>query len=205
MSRVASRQVIESVGRERSDGWELPGRVHVVCVGNELARDDGVGIRVGELLGRLGLPEQITLNFFPELGIGLIDLLTADAKVVVVDALATGGAAGTWRILSGCEVASHSARPVACHTFGIAELLAIAEARSGRHCVEDVALVGIEVADIEGFSTRLSEAVHAALPGVLEAVMRLLDAPEAVIAEARALAESTPREMPLRTLQNERG
>ena len=186
--------------REQADlcqGWpDLP-VTHVVCVGNELARDDGIGIRVGRILRNLVLPAPIRIHFFQELGIDLVELLTGEARVIVVDALRTGAAPGTCRLLSGDEVAGHSGRPIACHTFGIAELFAIAKGSTVEGRMADVFLVGVEAGDVQGFSLELTETVRRALPQAVEEVLRLLKAPGAVVSEGRRLAAQSPAELSL--------
>ena len=70
--------------RDRSGaaGPAAAGPAHVVCVGNELAGDDGVEIRVGRILRQLALPASARVFLYPALGFDWIDTLGAVRRVV---------------------------------------------------------------------------------------------------------------------------
>jgi hydrogenase maturation protease len=50
-------------------------RTHLVCLGNELVGDDGIGIRVGRVLLGLALPSEITVELRASLGFDLLDII----------------------------------------------------------------------------------------------------------------------------------
>ena len=72
----------------------------VIGVGNILLRDDGVGVRIAELLERLGrhdaaaLPPATNIIDAGTLDVGVLRTLEGARAVLVVDALDIGEAAG---------------------------------------------------------------------------------------------------------------
>ncbi len=177
--------------------WERCTPVHVVCVGNELAKDDGVGIRVGRVLRALGLPEQVSVHFYQELGLDLVELLASGAEVIVIDAIARGEAPGRCHVLDADELARGAPGAMTCHSFGVAEMLAIARHLSGTGRMAWVRLVGVEVEDVTGFGTKLTPSVARALPDLVDQVLAMMGAPPGLIRQGRALANLTPAELPI--------
>ena len=47
----------------------------ILCLGNELVRDDGVGIRIGRILMALPLPADVRVELAPQLGFDLLDVM----------------------------------------------------------------------------------------------------------------------------------
>jgi hydrogenase maturation protease len=163
-------------------------RVTVVCAGNELARDDGVGIRVGRILRRLELPDGVEVRFFQELGWELLDLMMASPRVVVVDATWSGRAAGTCSVsrLEAHEAADRTA--LGCHGFGLPLLAEMARELCPQARESRVTLVGVEAGRLDGFSTALSPSVRDALPEAVGLVLAELRAPAALLAAGVQLA-----------------
>ncbi len=146
----------------------------VICLGNELAGDDGVAVRVGGELTRLGLPTDVELTLSPAVGLDLIDLVLDADALVFVDATSTGVPPGTVRRLSLAEVSGLAAAPYCCHALGLPELLRLAArlAPDGRRPL--VTVVGIEAAVMDRFGTELSAPVAAAVPVAASAVLGAL-------------------------------
>jgi hydrogenase maturation protease len=172
-------------GARRTEQGVL-GRVTVVCAGNELGRDDGIGIRVGRILKRVELPEGVDVRFYQELGWELLDVMRASPRVIVVDATCSGRAAGTCSVgrLEAVETADRS--PLGCHGFGL-PLLAEMARELCLH-VPEVTLVGVEAARLDGFSTELSASVRDALPEAIGLVLAEIGASSACVAAAEQLA-----------------
>jgi hydrogenase maturation protease len=94
---------------------ETPGhtRVLVIGYGNTLRGDDGVGPRVAEAVGRLGLPGVQTLAC-PLLTPELADPISRAEKVIFVDAAVDAPATVQWRKLQPNEtsqIMAHAADP----------------------------------------------------------------------------------------------
>jgi hydrogenase maturation protease len=161
----------------------------VLCVGNELVRDDGVAIRIGHILGGLRLPEGVSVELAPQLGFDLLDVVASADRIVLVDAMSTGRPVGTCVTLQGRAIERYSAGASASHTIGIAELMALAHRLAPERQPATLHFVGVEGAAFAEYGTELSPEVAAAIPTAVEAVLRIVGAPEALIAHARTVSQ----------------
>jgi hydrogenase maturation protease len=131
----------------------------VICFGNPLHGDDGFGQHVLQRLRELGIDAvdggTAGLNALPH--------FEGCAKVVVVDAIRTGGRAGEVHRLT--ELAPPGGE-FSLHELGVASLLAALPSPP------EVVVIGAEVGEIQPFTDRLSPPLHAAVP----AAVRLVEA-----------------------------
>ena len=160
----------------------------VICLGNELARDDGVGVRIGRILQLLPLPTHVTVRLYPQIDLDLIDHLLEGQRFILCDATRLGIAPGTVTVRDWQFAASLSRQPSCCHGIGLSDLLSIAAELDPDHGHWDVHLVGVEVQTIDEFGTHLSDAVEVALPSAVGEVMRKLAAPSHLLPLAEAAA-----------------
>lgn len=145
----------------------------VVCLGNELIGDDGVGIRVGAALRGLPLPEGTEVMVRPNLGLELIDLLAEHERVILVDAMTTGRAPGTCAVLEVEGAVGMASCPSCSHSIGIPEVLQIASRLEPERPLGAVRIIGVEGQSMDRFGVGLSPPVRA---GMVEAVDRVLEA-----------------------------
>lgn len=141
----------------------------ILGVGNRFRRDDGIGPAAAEALAARGLNAQAVDGD----GATLMTLWDGQPRVIVIDAMrsAPGPATepGTVRRLD-----AHAAPlPHGCgffnsHAFGLAE--AVETARALGKLPPSLVIYGVEGGDF-GWGEGLGDAVAAALPGLLAAVM----------------------------------
>ncbi len=167
----------------------------VLCLGNELVCDDGVGIRVGRILMALPLPADVHVELAPHLGFDLLEVVAAADRVVLVDAMSTGQPPGTCVTLEGRGIERHAAGASLSHTIGIAELMELAHKLAPERAPATLRFVGVEGVTFTDFGTELSPEVAAAIPEAVDAVLRAIDASDEVravgqAASLRALAPS---------------
>jgi hydrogenase maturation protease len=148
----------------------------IVCLGNEIVGDDGIGIRVGRVLKSAGLPEGVRVLLRPNLGWELIELLEECDRMVLVDAMTSGREAGSCRVLGTDGAAQIAACPSCVHAIGIPEVLQLAAAMHPTRPRPEVTIVGIEAASMDEFGIGLSEPVRKALPVAVAEVCKLLGA-----------------------------
>jgi hydrogenase maturation protease len=150
----------------------------IVCLGNELASDDGIGIRVARVLAELALPAGVTLEVRPNLGFGLLDAMAIAERVILVDAMSSGRVAGTCVVSDADAITksatSSSAVAPCCHLFGIADVLEVSRRLSTSQTAASVTVIGVEGLCFEDCSTALSDAVRAALPVAVGHVLDLI-------------------------------
>jgi hydrogenase maturation protease len=140
----------------------------ILGVGNRWRRDDGVGPWVADRLAEQGWPAAEHSGE----GAGLIEAWSAARRVVVVDAVASGAAAGTLYRLDGvaCDLPRQFFR-YSSHLFGLAE--AILTARALGRLPESLIVHGIEGGDY-GFGEDLTPAVAAAAAAVVQRILEEL-------------------------------
>jgi hydrogenase maturation protease len=168
----------------------------VLGVGNILLRDDGVGVRVVEALGRLAaldptaLPAGTHLLDGGTLGPELLEAVSGARCLLIVDGVDVDEPPGTVVVLRGDALATAGGRHPGSSQGGVGELLALG--RLMGWMTGPVALVGIQVAEVV-FDTSLSQPVERALPAAVEtarSVLRTLD-DEAMADAGRGSASST--------------
>lgn len=162
----------------------------IICVGNELVCDDGVGIRIGRVLGALPLPEGVAVELAPQLGFDLLDVVASADRIVLVDAMSTGRPVGTCVTLVGQAIERYSAGASASHTIGIAELMRLAHELAPQRQPATLHFVGVEGVAFTEYGTRLSPEVAAAIPTAVEAVLRLVGVGEELFARAREVSRN---------------
>ena len=145
----------------------------VIGLGNPLRGDDGVGPRIIEDLTRRGLPEGVTALDVGNAGLDLLNILEEWQRVVIVDAAEMGREAGCFVRFTPDEVRlAHTDDTFSLHHAGLADALALADAL-GRD-LPDMVIFGVQPADV-GWREGLSQSVEAALPALLDAVIKEIE------------------------------
>ena len=146
--------------------------VVVVGLGNDIASDDGVGIRVaGELRTQLAAHPEIEVVALPWAGFALLDVLRGRRRAVLVDCLVSGRhAPGTIVRLDPADIAG-SVRLNSFHDIDYGTALDLGRAM-GWKMPNDVAIWAVEAANATDFGEALSPGVAAA---VAETVDQIID------------------------------
>jgi hydrogenase maturation protease len=142
--------------------WARP--VRVVGVGSP-AGDDAVGWAVIDRLRRAGPHEGVEFHRVQG-GERLLDLLDGRGTLVLIDAVRSGGTAGTMYQLAWSDGRLGTSFPGTTHGYGAAAALELA-AMLG--LLPPCFVLGIEIADA-GQGAGLSAAVAAAVPEVVRQV-----------------------------------
>jgi hydrogenase maturation protease len=150
-------------------------RVLVVCIGNELVADDGVGWVVHHELERLVLPERVRLVFLGLGGIDLLEALDGEDLLVVVDGVQLGKAPGTVHRLGWEQLPHAPSRPVSGHGIGVREALAIGTRLYPQRMPQQTVLLGIEGRCFDRLGDGLSPEVAQAVPEVVRLIVQLVD------------------------------
>lgn len=151
------------------------GPIAVLCVGNRLMLDEGVGPAVyDELVRAYELPDSVMLRDVGCMGLDMLELVNACDYLVTVDALdGTGQPPGTVLEFAPEDVARHSGAMASLHEcklidlFDAAALLGYeAEGRCFGMQVENMSPAELTVG--------LTPAVYEALPRLVETVLACL-------------------------------
>lgn len=144
------------------------GKILIVGIGNLLYRDDGIGARVIEEMKKMALPEDMELL---EMGTSTMDLiyhLDGVEKLIVIDALKSGGVPGTIYRIKPEDLLPDEGQPVSLHDIGLLETLQMAK-RKGME-IETV-VIGVEPKILE-WGMELSQELREKIPAVIEAILK---------------------------------
>lgn len=145
----------------------------VLGIGNLVMSDDGAGVRVvQELQKRYLLPSHVEVMDGGTLGLDLLPKLEGIGRLLVVDAVETGGEPGTLVRLSGEELPIALQTKVSPHQMGLKDLLAVAELTG--NAPKEMVLVGIQPACIE-MGCELSPSVAERLEEMMANILKELN------------------------------
>lgn len=146
----------------------------VLGIGNPLRGDDGVGIRVLEMLKVSVLPKDILLLEAGVPGFGLVTHLqewseSGGGQVTLVDAVCMGETPGVWRRFTPEEVRLiASSESLSLHQIDVANSLALADAVGV--LPKNIVIYGIEPACID-WKMGISTQVSACLPDLVQNIL----------------------------------
>jgi hydrogenase maturation protease len=150
------------------------GKTLVVCIGNDLAADDGVGLAVYRILVQKELPIGTRLRFLGVGGIDLLDEIEGEDCLVVVDAVRLGAPPGTVHILGWEQLPSIGSRPVSGHGIGIREAIEVGRRLYPEKTPRQVYLVGIEGKCFDRLGADLSDEVVHSVETATAQILHLL-------------------------------
>lgn len=137
----------------------------VLGIGNPIMSDDGVGVRVVELLlERYRLPAGVSVQQGGTMGLALLPQVEDAERLLLVDAVDAGKPPGTLVRLTGTDIPSALEARMSPHQLGLKELLCVA-ALLGKGPKETV-LWGVQPESL-AVSLDLSAAVEAKLEPLL--------------------------------------
>lgn len=146
----------------------------IVCIGNDLAADDGVGHEVFLELTARDLPDGVRPVFLGLGGIDLIEQLTGEEQLIVVDAVQLGEATGTIYTLDWDSLPYMVPRPVSGHGIGVREAIEVCRKLYPERVPEKTWLVGVEGECFDQLGVGLSPAVKGAVIEATDIVLGLL-------------------------------
>ena len=142
----------------------------VLCLGNDIRRDDGVGWAVADALAPAA---QAVIRRSALSGFYLLDELTGFDRAIVVDAVRTGAHAPGTVFSFPFEALGTDAGP-SPHAVGLPAVVKLGR-QSGVPLPTELHIVAIEVDDVETIAEGLTPAVRAAIPEAVRTVRALLD------------------------------
>jgi hydrogenase maturation protease len=146
----------------------------VLGVGNDLYRDEGVGVLVARALAEEVLPEGVTVIEGAVGGMNLLYDMEGAGRVILIDAVDMGMAPGTVQVFTPADVEMVPLSTVASlHQVGLEQVLALGELIG---ICPQVTIVGIQPQEIAlGFG--LTEVVAEAAQEALQQLRKLLSVP----------------------------
>jgi len=142
-------------------------RVVVLGVGNELMKDDGVGVHVARALAE----ENLTYPVEVIEGATIIDCLPGGepiTKLVVVDAVGGGGEPGAIYRFTLDQVEAEASWVTSVHQLGLLDSLRISEIAGIKP--RETVIIGVEPEEVE-WGMELSPQVKGRIPDVVRLVL----------------------------------
>jgi hydrogenase maturation protease len=147
-------------------------RTVVLCLGNDLLADDGIGMLAADRL-RHELPGSAEVISTTQSGLALLDHLIGYDRAIIIDAIHTGNQpAGKIRRLAQNDL--KNAYAPSPHYAGLPEMFAIAHSLSLKFPPQ-VDLLAIEVADTQTIGGVVSDQVMASLDTLVKEVEAILE------------------------------
>jgi len=151
-------------------------KILIAGIGNILRSDDGIGIRVTEILQSKDLPSNVDIIEGTS-GIDLIGAFKGYDRVVIVDAMKTNREPGSIEIFSlGHLHVRGMTHPFSSHDLDISGLLNLGKKIFPDHMPDDVVIVGIEADDVTTFSDSCTPRVEKAAGIAVKMIEELIAA-----------------------------
>lgn len=148
----------------------MPRRGLLLVLGNDILRDDGVGIAAARLL-REEFQEAVDIVEASGTGLALLEILEGYDRVLILDAVFTGYAA-PGAILEFCREDFQKAVP-STHYAGLLEVLRQAGSL-GVEFPQELRLLALEVENPFEFHAGMSPSTRGALPGYVDRARQVL-------------------------------
>lgn len=142
----------------------------VVGLGQRVAGDDGVGLRVLEALREARLPPGVKLHEARD-ATELVELVGEVDELILVDAVIDVTPGAVLR-LDVEQLDARAASAVSSHGMSVGGALELGRTLAGK--VADVSVVAIGIEAPSAYSTELSAEVSAAIPQATSAVLKLV-------------------------------
>lgn len=147
-------------------------RITVMGVGNPLMMDEGVGVRVIEvMMGTLRFPDNVTLIDAGTMGMGILNLFRECDYLLVIDAVdGTGEAPGTVVRLTPEDLAPNQIKH-SMHDIRLVDVLEAAMLMGNKPAAD---CIGIQIADMSHVKIGLTPVIEAAVPAAVDAALTIL-------------------------------
>ena len=144
--------------------------VLVLCVGNLLVGDEGVGVHAFRVLERETWPPHVRLVDGGTGGFHLLDLLCSHARIILIDATRDGAPPGTVAQFRA-RVAADFPPALGAHDIGLRDLITAATLLGP---LPEIDVITVSIAELKPMTLELSAPVAAALPEVSRMVRKLV-------------------------------
>jgi len=139
----------------------------VLGVGNLLLKDEGVGVHVAQKMMRMDLPENVQVVDGGTATLDILPLVDGVDRLIIVDALKGGEAAGTIYKLTPEDIMQDKQEPLSLHQIDLLQTLDMCALIGSK---PSTVIIGIEPKEIS-FAVGLSSEVEGRIPRVIELVM----------------------------------
>ena len=146
----------------------------VLCIGNLLLSDEGVGVHAARLLTERGLPPGVTLVEGGTDGFKLVNVIVQAGRLIVVDCVKGGAAPGSVYLFKLDQAPmGFNGFKTSPHQVGILEVIQLSALISGR--TPNTTIIGVEPEKLD-MGMELSDTVRSTLCRITDLVFEELAA-----------------------------
>ena len=157
----------------RSDDRHQPPATLVIGLGNSLRGDDGVGVRVAQVLAQQTLPVDVEVVDGGTQGVGIVNQMEDRQRVILVDAANMGQPPGRFVRFTLDEARLlGDDRQLSVHAAGLRDALLLAQAL--KVLPGEVVIFGVQPANL-AWNNALSSQVETILPDLIAAILAELE------------------------------
>lgn len=153
-------------------------RTLVLGLGNPILGDDAVGLRVAQgVKARLPKGTQIDVDEDTWGGLRLMERLIGYERAIIVDAIQTGSAPGSFHWLPPGGIPTQ--RTASAHDVNLPTALSLGRQASAILPADaNIHILAIEAANVDQFGEELSPELERAVPRAVEEILTFLDQEE---------------------------
>ena len=148
-------------------------RGRIIGIGQDAAGDDGIGIAVARRLSKMDLPDGVEVVERAEPSAIIAQIIDGAERVVLVDAIVDGGAAGRVVQVDPSRADASNKRPLSTHGVGLLEAIELARTLNEDAMPQRIAIVGITIEQPTRHAVELSAPVAEAVLPAAELALRL--------------------------------
>lgn len=143
----------------------------VLGIGNEILGDDGVGIRIARAVARKVSAENTRVEETGAAGLSLLELIKGYERLIIADAILTDNTkVGKIHRLTLKDLAKTN-NSITPHDAALVTTLEIGNSLFPGEMPRDVIVYGVQTANVEQFSGKMTSAVKAAVPEVVRLIL----------------------------------
>lgn len=144
----------------------------ILGVGNEMRRDDGVGIEAVRRLDRMELGPAVKVVSAGTAGHRLLTELGEVDRLIIVDAVKAGATPGSIIKVSTDEIADGRVSLTSLHQMDLHQVLSLAEALG---ILPETTILGMQAQDMELSAEGFSPTVEEALPLLIDKIVEEIE------------------------------
>jgi len=147
----------------------------ILGIGNPLLGDDGIGFHIAQELARQIQDENTDVKDTSVDGLNLLELIIGYDRVIIIDAIMTGGGeVGEIYKLRPEDLAHTVHFTTSPHNINLAIAIEIGRKILAEQMPEEIVVFAVDIKPVPRFTEEMTEKVRAAIPRAVSLILREL-------------------------------